>query len=105
MSESSNRAENQFAMSLSELTNTSEDRHGGPCPTWGISEWANTSEDRTAGPCPTGGMSERVETSEDQRGGPCPTWGAFHAALGEVANACRHTGLPVLPAIVWRSDR
>ncbi|CAN5716962.1 hypothetical protein BH11MYX1_BH11MYX1_22990 [soil metagenome] len=29
---------------------------------------------------------------------------AFHAALGEVANACRHTGLPVLPAIVWRSD-
>ena len=28
---------------------------------------------------------------------------AFHAALGEVANACRHSGLPVLPAIVWRS--
>ncbi len=28
---------------------------------------------------------------------------AFHAALGEVANACRHSHLPVLPAIVWRS--
>jgi hypothetical protein len=28
----------------------------------------------------------------------------FHAALGEVANACRHVQLPCLPAIVWRSD-
>lgn len=28
---------------------------------------------------------------------------ALHAALGEVANACRHSGLPVLAAIVWRS--
>jgi hypothetical protein len=28
---------------------------------------------------------------------------AFHAALGEVANACRHSQLPVLPAMVWRS--
>jgi hypothetical protein len=28
---------------------------------------------------------------------------ALHAALGEVANACRHANLPVLPAIVWRS--
>ncbi|MEO6775823.1 MAG: hypothetical protein ABI467_22880 [Kofleriaceae bacterium] len=28
---------------------------------------------------------------------------ALHAALGEVTNACRHTGLPVLPAIVWRA--
>ena len=29
---------------------------------------------------------------------------ALHAALGEVANACRHSKLPVLPAIVWKSD-
>jgi hypothetical protein len=29
---------------------------------------------------------------------------ALHAALGELANACRHAGLPVLPALVWRSD-
>ncbi len=29
---------------------------------------------------------------------------AFHAALGELTNACRHTGLPVLAALVWRSD-
>jgi hypothetical protein len=29
---------------------------------------------------------------------------ALHAALGEVANACRHQQLPVLPAIVWRAD-
>jgi hypothetical protein len=28
----------------------------------------------------------------------------FHAALGEVAHACRHGGLPCLPAIVWRAD-
>jgi hypothetical protein len=28
----------------------------------------------------------------------------FHAALGEVANACRHSQLPCLPAIVWRAD-
>ena len=28
---------------------------------------------------------------------------ALHAALGELANACRHANLPVLPAIVWRS--
>jgi hypothetical protein len=28
----------------------------------------------------------------------------FHAALGEVAHACRHAGLPCLPAIVWRAD-
>jgi hypothetical protein len=28
----------------------------------------------------------------------------LHAALGEVAQACRHRGLPCLPAIVWRSD-
>jgi hypothetical protein len=28
---------------------------------------------------------------------------ALHAALGEVTNACRHAGLPVLPAIVWRA--
>jgi hypothetical protein len=28
----------------------------------------------------------------------------FHAALGEVANACRHAQLPCLPAIVWRAD-
>jgi hypothetical protein len=26
---------------------------------------------------------------------------SFHAALGEVAHACRHAALPVLPAIVW----
>ncbi|HEY5920612.1 MAG TPA: hypothetical protein VIV11_03030 [Kofleriaceae bacterium] len=29
---------------------------------------------------------------------------ALHAALGEVANACRHQQLPCLPAIVWRAD-
>jgi hypothetical protein len=28
----------------------------------------------------------------------------LHAALGEVANACRHAQLPCLPAIVWRAD-
>ena len=28
---------------------------------------------------------------------------ALHAALGEVTNACRHAGLPVLPAIVWKA--
>jgi hypothetical protein len=28
----------------------------------------------------------------------------LHAALGEVSNACRHSQLPCLPAIVWRSD-
>jgi len=28
----------------------------------------------------------------------------FHAALGEIAHACRHSGLPCLPAIVWRAD-
>lgn len=29
---------------------------------------------------------------------------ALHAALGEVSHACRHGGLPCLPAIVWRAD-
>src|SRR5258706_10432033 len=28
----------------------------------------------------------------------------LHAALGEISQACRHEGLPCLPAIVWRSD-
>ena len=28
----------------------------------------------------------------------------LHAALGEVTNACRHSALPCLPAIVWRAD-
>ena len=28
----------------------------------------------------------------------------LHAALGEVTNACRHSQLPALPAIVWRAD-
>ncbi len=28
----------------------------------------------------------------------------LHAALGEVSLACRHSGLPCLPAIVWRAD-
>jgi hypothetical protein len=28
----------------------------------------------------------------------------LHAALGEISLACRHEGLPCLPAIVWRSD-
>ena len=28
----------------------------------------------------------------------------LHAALGEVTNACRHSQLPVLPAIVCRAD-
>ena len=28
----------------------------------------------------------------------------LHAALGEISQACRHSGLPCLPAIVWRSD-
>ena len=28
---------------------------------------------------------------------------SLHAALGEVTNACRHAGLPVLPAIVWKA--
>jgi hypothetical protein len=28
---------------------------------------------------------------------------SFHAALGEVTAACRATGLPCLPAIVWRA--
>jgi hypothetical protein len=28
----------------------------------------------------------------------------LHAALGELSNACRHSQLPCLPAIVWRSD-
>ena len=28
----------------------------------------------------------------------------LHAALGEVANTCRHNQLPCLPAIVWRSN-
>jgi hypothetical protein len=30
---------------------------------------------------------------------------ALHAALGEVTNACRHSQLPCLPAIVWRADK
>ncbi|HEY1556552.1 MAG TPA: hypothetical protein VGF94_17070 [Kofleriaceae bacterium] len=29
---------------------------------------------------------------------------AFHAALGELANTCRHRQLPCLPAMVWRAD-
>ena len=29
---------------------------------------------------------------------------ALHTALGEVSNACRHSQLPCLPAIVWRAD-
>jgi hypothetical protein len=29
----------------------------------------------------------------------------FHAALTEVAEACRHAKLPCLPAIVWRADK
>ena len=29
---------------------------------------------------------------------------ALHTALGEVTNACRHAQLPVIPAVVWRSD-
>ncbi|HEX4450738.1 MAG TPA: hypothetical protein VH143_07700 [Kofleriaceae bacterium] len=29
----------------------------------------------------------------------------FHAALTEVADACRHAKLPCLPAIVWRADK
>ncbi len=28
----------------------------------------------------------------------------LHAALGEVSNACRHSALPCLPAIVWRAS-
>ena len=28
----------------------------------------------------------------------------LHAALGEISQACRHEGLPCLPAIVWRAD-
>lgn len=28
---------------------------------------------------------------------------SLHAALGEVTNACRHSSLPVLPAIVWKA--
>jgi hypothetical protein len=28
----------------------------------------------------------------------------LHAALGEISLACRHEGLPCLPAMVWRSD-
>jgi len=28
----------------------------------------------------------------------------LHAALGEISQACRHSDLPCLPAIVWRSD-
>jgi hypothetical protein len=28
---------------------------------------------------------------------------ALHAALGELTNACRHSALPVLPAIVWKA--
>jgi hypothetical protein len=28
----------------------------------------------------------------------------LHAALGEVTQACRHSDLPALPAIVWRSS-
>ena len=30
---------------------------------------------------------------------------ALHSALGEVTNACRHSQLPALPAIVWRADK
>ena len=30
---------------------------------------------------------------------------ALHAALGEVTNACRHSQLPALPAIVWLADK
>jgi hypothetical protein len=29
----------------------------------------------------------------------------FHAALTEVAEACRHAKLPCLPAIVWRAGK
>ncbi len=29
----------------------------------------------------------------------------LYAALGEVTNACRHSDLPALPAIVWSSGR
>ena len=36
-------------------------------------------------------------------GGVHPRSPALHAALGELANACRHAGLPVLPAIVWKA--
>ena len=28
----------------------------------------------------------------------------LHAALGEIANTCRHLDLPCLPAIVWRAS-
>jgi hypothetical protein len=28
----------------------------------------------------------------------------LHAALGEISHACRHEGLPCLPAIVWRAN-
>jgi hypothetical protein len=28
----------------------------------------------------------------------------FHAALGEISEACRANGVPCLPAIVWRND-
>jgi hypothetical protein len=28
----------------------------------------------------------------------------LHAALGEISQACRHSNLPCLPAIVWRAD-
>jgi hypothetical protein len=35
--------------------------------------------------------------------GQHPRSPALHAALGELTNACRHAGLPVLPAIVWKA--
>ncbi len=30
---------------------------------------------------------------------------AFHAALGQVSQSCRHAQLPCLPAIVWAAAR
>jgi hypothetical protein len=36
-------------------------------------------------------------------GGVHPRSPSLHAALGELTNACRHAGLPVLPAIVWKA--
>ena len=58
---------------------------------------------RVRGQRPTLTYAELAELL-DYRFATHPRSPRFHAALGEVAEACREQDLPCLPAIVWRSD-